>query len=263
MAAGKRKARLVSRNKAEPVGDLRTRPMKLDTFLNKNVRVITGRGDLSGATKRMFPMLGTTQEDGTLLTIPSLLRRNSEFVSQCHLFGTKVNLYCMIDLCDRFGLNDFDSWPAIHQQQYYVKCMNYHATSQTTFDASMKRARAEIMPQFPDPPDFKGAPNLLDDFGTAMMTNMLNFLKVRRPPRYPFYEYYTRNCNCSPAFYCHTSQDEPISFSSTGHQSSLRDSLPSSLECTQEEGRGADSASYRREVLPRRFDGGSEAAAHA
>jgi len=153
--------------------------MKLNTFLKKNVRVITGQGDLSGEMKRMFPKLGTTQEDGMLLTIPSLLRRNSEFVSQCHLFGTKVNLFCMIDLCDRFGLNDFDSWPAIHKVQYYVKCLNFHATAQMSFDAFMKRARAKIMPQFPDPPNFMGMSCLLDDIGTTMMTNMHNFLKVR------------------------------------------------------------------------------------
>jgi len=48
MAAGKRKARQVRRNKSEPVGDLRTHLMELFTFLNKNVRVITVQGDLSG-----------------------------------------------------------------------------------------------------------------------------------------------------------------------------------------------------------------------
>ena len=74
-------------------GDLRTRKMKLNTFISKGFRVgEDGKAGLPVSTKAMLPLLGSTGDDGRLLTIPSTLEKLSKFVTNAHIFGSKVQL---------------------------------------------------------------------------------------------------------------------------------------------------------------------------
>ena len=94
-------------------GTLCARKMKLESFINADVTVTTGRDDLPEEIRKLLPLLGT-DSNNQLVTIPSILFKNAKFVSQCHVFGTKVLLYALTACCDQHQLN-FSAWPNIFQ----------------------------------------------------------------------------------------------------------------------------------------------------
>ena len=161
-------------------GDLRTRKMKLNTFINEDFRVgDAGQAGLPESTKTMLPLLGTAGDDGRLLTMPSTLAKFSKFVTNAHIFGSKVQLLSLIRLCEQFD-TDYKRWPNVHKQQYYVQCSNRYATAATTFPPSIDEARDIIIPNFSSgiiKPNFI-ASCLLDDLGVGMLTDMQNHLKT-------------------------------------------------------------------------------------
>ena len=164
-------------NKARD-GAICTRKMKLNTFINEDFIVgEDGRDGLPETTQEMLPLLGTTGDDGQLLTIQAKLTKFSKFVSLAHIFGSKVQLLSFISMCKQFG-TDYKKWPDVHKQQFYVRCSNRYAGSGTEFPPSVKEARNVIIPIFDfsvEPFQFSSV--FLDDLGVRMLTDTQNHLK--------------------------------------------------------------------------------------
>ena len=100
-------------------GDLRTRKMKLNTFINEDFRVgDAGQAGLPLSTKTMLHLLGTAGDDGRLLTIPSTLAKFSKFVTNAHIFGSKIQLLSLIRLCEQFGTDYLGSKGGSWQSQW-------------------------------------------------------------------------------------------------------------------------------------------------
>ena len=164
-------------------GDLRTRKMKLKSFVRPEVTITNGRDDLDDDVKDFFPNLGTTTENGELISIPYLLKRNSALQTQCHLAGTRIANYTIITLCDRYVNDtqiDFHKWEDISKQQFFAKCSNLIATSRTTFSPIMQEARNVLLPHFTPPlvGRFDGASRILDNLARSMLTCFKNHLKT-------------------------------------------------------------------------------------
>ena len=164
-------------NKARD-GAICTRKMKLNAFINEDFIVgEDGRDGLPEETQAMLPLLGTTGDDGQLLTIQAVLTKFSKFVSLAHIFGSKVQLLSFIRMCEQFG-TDYKQWPDVHKQQFYVQCSNRYAVTTNKFPPSVMEARNIIMPIFDFSVDsFQFNSAFLDDLGVRMLTDTQNHLK--------------------------------------------------------------------------------------
>ena len=144
----------------------------------KTNNIHDGNIKLTRGDKKATTTSGTVGDNNQLVTIPSILFKNAKFVSQCHVFGSKVLLYALTACCDQHQLN-FDAWPNIFKQQFYVQCMNYDATSKTKFHPILVTAREVIKLRFTftGSTRFDGSSYILDLHSRSLMTTVKNHLK--------------------------------------------------------------------------------------